>query len=117
MPSTCVHTQCVFLQATKVVVVDAKDLDKVKGKFPASDIVVMPGADGIVLSRILGKQCSSEYKVETILQGQQRVMSAYYWGTDPAVYSIFAPLDPLYYWKVAGLVSALLLVRAGVQVL
>jgi hypothetical protein len=93
------------LQAKKIVLVAEADLDKVKGKFPDSDIAVMPGYDGQALSRILGKQRSAEYSIEPLLPGQQKVVSAYYWGTDPAMYYVYAPQDPLYFWKVAGLVS------------
>lgn len=87
-----------------MVLVSESDKSKVQDKFPAADIITVPGVDAQVLSRILGKNRASEFKIEPLLPGQQAVTSSYWWGTDAAVYYTYNNMDPLYFWKVAGLV-------------
>ena len=93
-------------QAKKVLMV-ANNMPKspAESQFAASDIIRVPGVDAIGLSRILGKQQAREFTISAA-PGVKMPTKPYWWGVDPAVYYIYNAVDPLYYWKVAGLVLA-----------
>jgi hypothetical protein len=111
-------------QAKKILLV-AQGAPKhpLESSFAPGDIVRVPGVDALVLSRILGAERAKEYTITSAAaaataSGTSREKGAaaagagggianvpYYWGVDPAVYHIYNSLDPLYFWKIAGLVS------------
>lgn len=92
-------------QAKRVLVVqDGAAATSAESQFAKEDIIRVRGVDFQVLGRILGNQRVSECKVEAAIPGKIATVP-YWWGVDSAVYYLYNAVDPLYYWKIAALVS------------
>ena len=107
------------VQAKKVLVVSqGAPKHPLEAAFAPQDIIRVPGVDALVLSRILGDERAKEYTISPAASAatgaatEKAAATAgkianvpYYWGVEPAVYYIYNAIDPLYFWKIAGLVS------------